>query len=465
MWALLEAMTETCLEIAERALAAAPGGGDGFQASVTRERSLLLRFARSRPTQATSVDDLTVELTALRDGHLGSATTNSTDDDALTCCARAGAEAAEAAARAGAGSYPGLPSPAAARAHDGHDRETARLDPARGGEALRAAFDTAAAEGVEAHGVWTAGEIETGIASSTGIAAADRVTDAFMKVVAIASGGRSGYAAATAVASAALEPAELGRRAARKAAAGGGEAASAARLDPGEHDVVFESHAVGELLDWLGYTAFNGLAHAEGRGALCERLGERVVAPAVNLSDSPRFTGTLPRAYDAEGVPKAPLPLIQDGVAHAVVHDTRSAALAGAPGSTGHALAPGGSPYGALPTNLVLVGGGAADERELCQDVERGIYVTRLWYSNAVRPKQTLVTAVTRDGTFLVENGEITRPLADMRLTDSVLGILSRTQALGARAALASQGEFYGRRFASGVVCPPLRAAGVRFTA
>jgi len=72
---------------------------------------------------------------------------------------------------------------------------------------------------------------------------------------------------------------------------------------------------------------------------------------------------------------------------------------------------------------------------------------------------------VTRDGTFLVENGEITRPLADMRLTDSVLGILSRTQALGARAALASQGEFYGRRFASGVVCPPLRAAGVRFTA
>ena len=81
------------------------------------------------------------------------------------------------------------------------------------------------------------------------------------------------------------------------------------------------------------------------------------------------------------------MPLIQDGVAHRVVHDLRSAALAGAR-STGHALAPGGDPEGPRPTNLVLVGGGAADEEELCAPVERGIYVTRLWYANLVRQRR-----------------------------------------------------------------------------
>jgi predicted Zn-dependent protease len=90
--------------------------------------------------------------------------------------------------------------------------------------------------------------------------------------------------------------------------------------------------------------------------------------------------------------------------------------------------------------------------------------VTRLWYTNVVQPGATLFTAVTRDGTFLIEDGVITRPLTDMRVTDSALGVLARTRALGSRASLSSDGEFYGRRFASGSVCPPLLAQGVRFT-
>ena len=105
-------------------------------------------------------------------------------------------------------------------------------------------------------------------------------------------------------------------------------------------------------------------------------------------------------------------------MAAAVVHDRRSAALAGTR-STGHALAPGGAPHGPRPLNLVLAGGGAPDADELCEPIERGIYVTRLWYANVVRPKETLITAVTRDGTFLIEDGAVTRPLRDLRLTDS----------------------------------------------
>jgi len=234
-------------------------------------------------------------------------------------------------------------------------------------------------------------------------------------------------------------------------------------MPPGEYPVVFEAHAVGWLCDLLAGCAFNGLAHAEGRGALDGKIGEPVAAPAVNLADSPGHPRTLPRSFDAEGTPKSPIPLIQDGVAHGVAHDIRSAALAGAR-TTGHALAPGGDAAGPHPTNLVLAGGGAADEAELCAPVERGVYVTRLWYANVVRPKETLITAVTRDGTFLIEDGRVTRPARDLRLTDSVLRILSGTSALARDQMLASDGEFYGRRFAFGVVCPALRADAVRFT-
>jgi predicted Zn-dependent protease len=147
------------------------------------------------------------------------------------------------------------------------------------------------------------------------------------------------------------------------------------------------------------------------------------------------------------------------------VHDTRSAALAGhGARSTGHALAPGGAPGGPAPTNLVLAGGEAADVAELAAPIERGLYVTRLWYVNAVHAKQALLTGMTRDGTFLVEDGRIARPVKDVRFTDSVLRLLGAVEALGAEQRLVGEGEFYGRRFATGVVCPALRAQGLRLT-
>lgn len=434
--------------------------GTDVLATVVRERSTMLRFARARPTQATSLDNLTVEIAAARGGHVGRASTTRIDDDGLARCARGAVTAAECAASLGEGGYPGFPLPGAARQHHGHDPATARLDAAAGGAALADAFAETRARGTTANGVWTAGEVETAIASSTGVEVDDRVTDAFMKVIAIAPTGRSGYASQTAVSVDGIDPSALAERASDKATTPG----EAVTLEPGEYTVVMESHAVRELLGILGRTAFDGLAHAEGRGALSGRLGSRVVSPAINLSDSPRYPSTLPRAFDAEGTPKAPLPLIQDGVAHRVAHDTASAAIAGAgTESTGHAEAAGGTADGPQPTNMVLVGGGAADEEELCRPVERGIYVTRLWYSNVVSPMDSVFTAVTRDGTFLIEDGRVTRPLTEMRLTDSALGALARVEALGARSVLSSDGELYGRRFANGAVCPPMRVRGLCF--
>jgi predicted Zn-dependent protease len=445
------------LEVAAHALEHTEGDA---QVTVVRERSLHARFARSAPTQLTEIDDVTVHVMVLRDGQTGAATTNRTDDEALRATARRAGAAAAAAAATGPGNHPGLASAQAYRAHEGYDLRTARLDPGSAADALSAAFAVARESGAEAFGFWTAAEVRTAIASMSGIAASDAVTDAYLKTVIRDEDGRSGFASAAAVSAASIDPEEVARRASARVPRG-----ELAELEPGTYPVVLGPEAVAVLVDFLGGLAFNGLAHAEGRGALAGRLGTRVAAPSINLSDSPRFSGTLPRAFDAEGVAKQPVPLIQDGVANAVVHDLRSAARAGGGArSTGHATAPGGSPWGPAPTNLVLIGGGAEDEDELARPIERGIYVNRLWYVNPVREKETLLTGVTRDGTFLIEDGRITRPLRDVRFTDSALGVLERTQALTARQRLVADSEFYGRRFATGTVVPSLRASGLRIT-
>lgn len=453
-------MAETALETAQRALALTDGGRAPIQVTVIHERSLLSRFARSVPTQATEVDDVTVEILAVCDGHTASASTNRLDERTLRATAQRAGAAARASASAGPGTHPGLAEPGPEpHAHEGFDEQTARLDPQHAAAALRETFAVATEHGLEAFGVWTVGDVETAIASSTGLRLRDRTSDAFMKVVCRDADGRSGFASATAPAASAIDPAAIADRAASKVSP-----EPAAELSPGSYPVVLEPEAVGLLLEFLGALAFNGLAHIEGRGALTGRLGERVAASAVTLCDAPRFAGALPRAFDLEGLAKAPLALIRDGVAEGVVHDRRSAAMAGGASSTGHATQPGGSPFGPVPTNLVLGGGDAADAAELAAPIERGVYVTRLWYVNPVREKETLLTGMTREGTFLIEDGRITRPLRDVRFTDSVLRLLGATEALTHEQRLVSEGEFYGRRFAHGVVCPALRADGFRVT-
>jgi PmbA protein len=446
--------------LAERALGHAAGEA---QATVMRERSLLSRFARSRPTQATSIDDVDVDVLCLVDGIAGGACTNQLGDDALRETARRARDAAQVAARsvpADGERAPNLAEPAAYRAHDGYDPLTARLDAELAGRALQTVFDVVGVGGLEAFGVWTAGDVATVIATSRGVLAGDRVTDAGLKVTARGGDGRSGWGAAAGVSVSDLDAEAI---AARSLAAA--PRAEAIELAPGEYPVVLAPEAVGELLDFLATTAFNGLTHAEGRGALSGRLGTRVAAPAIQLADSPRLPRTLPRAFDADGVPKAPLALIEDGIANRVVHDRRSAAMAlGGTVSTGHATRPGGAPSGPHATNLVLAGGGATGIGELCAPIERGLYVTRLWYVNVVDGRHSLLTGTTRDGTYLIEHGVITSPVKDVRFTDSVLRLLSATEDLTAWQRLVSDTNFYGRRYASGVVCPALRARGFRVT-
>jgi len=402
------------------------------------------------------VEETTVDLLCVRDGHTGAATTNRLDDEGLRAAAQRARAATTAAARSGQGEYPGLPGPAPVERHDAFDPATAALDPAQAADALRAAFTACAAAGLEAFGLWTAGAVHTAIASSRGVALAEAVTDAHLKVIARDAEGRSGFASATTVASGEIDANAVASDAIERRAS-----REPLELEPGNYPVVLEHAAVATLLGFLAELAFNGRHHEEGRGALSGRIGERVCAANITISDAPGAPGTFTRAFDAEGVPKRALALIASGAATAVVHDTRSAAHAHAR-STGHALTPGGDPDGTVPTNLVMDGGGAASLEELCTPIERGIYVTRLWYVNTVEARETVLTGMTRDGTFLIEDGRIARPLRDVRFTDSVLRLLGATEELTAATRLVGEADLYGARFATAARCPALRAGGFR---
>ena len=198
------------LEVAERA---AEHAGPQALALVTHERSLMLRFAASRPTQSTGIDDVTVELAVPLRGNVGRASTNEVDDDSLAECAARARLAAEAAEATHDGSFPGFAPDYEPTALASFDPATAELDPAIGGAALADAFVEAEAHGVEAHGIWTVAEQDQAWATD-GEGGEERRTDAFMKVICIAPSGRSGYASQAAIAAAELSAAGLAEHAA-----------------------------------------------------------------------------------------------------------------------------------------------------------------------------------------------------------------------------------------------------------
>jgi predicted Zn-dependent protease len=146
--------------------------------------------------------------------------------------------------------------------------------------------------------------------------------------------------------------------------------------------------------------------------------------------------------FDFEGVPKQRVTLIENGVARGVVYDSFTAGREAGKVSTGHSL-PAPNTTGPIPINLFLAPGQASKE-EMLASTERGIWVTRFHYTNPVHPVKTVLTGMTRDGTFLIENGQITRALKNLRFTQSILEAFDRVEMLSSdlKTVKASWGSF-----------------------
>ena len=442
------------LELAQRALAAVDG--DEADALVEAERSGLARFAASRVHQPTLIENASVTLRIVRDGRIGVVSGNRTDDEGLRELAARAAEAAENSPPDPG--FPGLAPPAAPAAVEGLDEETAALDAADQARLATAAIEAAAP--FELYGYFTSGVTEIAVASTTGLAAEQRMSDA--RVLALAArDDASGYAESSSWRVRDLDPAETAEAAAAKAA----RTRAAETLEPAPYRAVLEPYAVAEMLQLFVFDAFNGLSLVEGRSYLTDRLGERVFDPKVSLADDALDPRGLPKSFDFEGVPKQRVELVREGVAEGVVWDRYSAARAGdGRASTGHAPPGFLRSYGPMPLAPSLDGGEAESLEELAEIVGDGIHVTRLHYVNIVDARQGVLTGMTRDGTFRIRGGKVAEPVVNLRWTVSVPELLADVPGLTRATTLVGTSDYYDERYPTGVLCPALATARFNVT-
>ena len=432
------------LELASRALAAVPG--EEAEASVHCERSGFARFAASTVHQPTLVQDENVTLRVVRDGKVGSVSTNRTDDEGLR---EAGARACAAADSARPDpSFPGLAPPASPPNVEGWDEATAALPPeelaARAWTAIEAAGDIAL------YGYVTCGETQLAVASTTGLSVSQAMTDATLVALA-ADEERSGYASTSAWQADSLDLELFAREAAETAS----QTADAGEIEPGTLRAVLSPWAFGELLWYFGIGTFGALPFLEERSYFSGRVGERMFSESFTLTDDALDPRGLPKAFDLEGVPKQRVPLVENGVVTDVVWDRKTAARAGRE-STGHSLGAAGSGYGPIAFNLSVAGGEAASVDELAETVGDGIYVTRLHYVNIVDSREGILTGMTRDGTFRIEGGRVTTPLVNLRFTTSVPDVVAGLLALTRDTTLVNTSDFYDERYPYGAVVPAI---------
>jgi predicted Zn-dependent protease len=446
------------LSLAGEAAAAALAAADGEQAEAVAlaERSGLARFAASEVHQPTLIENVVVTLRVVREGKVGVAVTNKTDEAGLAdLVERAGAAADSALAEP---TFPGLAEPQELPATEGHDDGIAGQTAEE--QAQQAAAAIAAADGLDVYGFYTSGVTELAVRSSTGVDVDQAVTDATALVLA-AGEGMSGYAEQTAWRASGVDPAAVAREAAAKAE----RTRDARELEPGAYRAVLEPYALAELLQYFAYDSFGALGLLEERSYLAGRIGERIMDPKVTIVDDALDPRGLPKRFDFEGSPKERVCLVDEGVAREVVWDRTTAAQAGqGHATTGHAPPSLMRDFGPVPFALSVSPGDAESVDELAELVGDGIYVTRLHYLNIVHPREGVITGMTRDGTFRIRDGKVAEPLVNLRFTVSVPQVLEDVPALTRETKLVNASDFYGERYPYGAVVPALATARFNIT-
>ncbi len=323
---------------------------------------------------------------------------------------------------------------------------TANLTPTDRARACLVALELARGAGdIKAAGYLVTGMGASAIGNKAGMFAYRRTTSAnYSLTVRSDDGTGSGWAAADHPDWAKLDAAGVARRATDKARASRDPVA----IEPGRYTVILEPQAVGDLVQLLAFYAAARNAD-EGRSPFVKegggnKVGEKIVDERVTIYSDPADPQLLGQPYDGDGMPLGRQAWIENGVLRQLVY-TRF-----------WAQKQGKTPTGA-PTTFKMAGGTQSVD-DLVQGTERGILVTRLWYLREVDPRTVLYTGLTRDGTFLVENGKVTKSLRNFRFNESPLFLLNNLEAIGAAERLA------GTEAGGSVAMPSLRARDFNFT-
>ncbi len=210
----------------------------------------------------------------------------------------------------------------------------------------------------------------------------------------------------------------------------------ATTLQAGQYTVILEPDAVANFLLFLAFLGFGGKTLYQKRSYMSDKIGQQIMAPIITITEDPMNPQMQYTPFDYEGVTRKKVVMVENGIARDGVYDSYFAKLAGKT-STGNALAPDNN-YGPYPKAMVLDGGNKTVD-EMIKSTPSGIYITRFWYLNFLNPMKTMVTGYTRDGTFLIEDGKITKPMADMRVQQSMVEAFSNAEMISSEQRLIPQ--------------------------
>ena len=390
------------------------------EAYITSNSYSLTRFANNCIHQNVAEDGLSLSVRAVADQRTARASTNMLDEDSI----RRVCEQALALARLQPPNPELLPIPGPQmyRAIDRFHAETAELSPKARAETVCAAIARAEKDRLTAAGVYSNGASFAALLNSRGLEAFHEETISEFSITMLANES-SGWAKKTSLSSLELEPEVLADRAARKAL----ESTEPRDVEPGTYCVILEPAAVLDLLGFLFFD-FGGLAVEERRSCLTDRVGQELFGKNINVRDDVFHPLQAGPAFDGEGVPRQRVNLVEKGVVKNLVYARTTARKVGKE-PTGHGF-PLPNEYGEAPMNIVMDGGRSSID-EMVRSVPRGLLITRLWYIREVDPYQKILTGMTRDGTFWIEDGEVRHGVKNLRFNQSIIEMLRQVEMMG----------------------------------
>lgn len=429
---------------------------DQMEILLLGEESNLTRFANSEIHQNVSQINAQLIIKAVAGKRIGTSGTNLLDEVSLKRAVDRAYEIAQLQPENP--DFQSLPKPKKIPSDYGRPlyfEETHRFSPEERADGVKSMMKRVSSRQYKTFGAFTTGASELGIANSLGIFTYAISTDAYLNTIVMTDSG-SGFAQGAHRNVRMLKPEEILQFALQKAE----RSRDPVEIQPGTYEVILEENAVSTLIEFLGYMGLGAHSYQEGRSFMSGRMGEKITGDNITLWDDGLDPKGFSFPFDFEGVPKEKVILIEKGVAKGVVYDTLSADKEKRT-STGHST--GSSVWGPFPSNLFLKAGESTLE-EMIRSTKKGIYVTRFHYTNVVEPVKSIITGMTRDGTFLIEGGEITRPLKNLRFTQSILEALNHVTHITKDTRLVGEGEGYGIRFARGTVTPAIKCEKFQFT-
>jgi PmbA protein len=420
---------------------------DEVEAIFTGSRFALTRFANNTIHQNVEEENSTVSIRTNFAGRTARATTNQSDDESL----RRAVAASENLARVQVADPDLMPMPTAEEAKAAGEgaratptrffEQTAAITPADRAEVVKDIVAVAAKHKLTTAGIYSNSESREGIFNSAGLATWHHQTLAEVSITMLAADS-SGWQKLNSPDVRNLDPARLAETAAQKAV----ESAHPREIAPGKYTVILEPAAVLDMVGFM-FWDYSGVAILDQRSFLNDRIGTRLFGENINIWDDAAHPLQAGSPFDGEGMRRQRVQLVENGVVKRVVYargtaqkmkNSEYAAKVGPVEPTGHGF-PLPNEMGEMPMNIVFCG--AENPRrvedpqsveEMISSTERGVLVTRLWYIREVDPYEKIVTGMTRDGTFLVENGKVQCGLRNFRFNQSLISMLSNVEAMSA---------------------------------